>query len=191
MARRAVRTGAAAIGTAGLLLLAVTYAAGLGLKPGLWDVRLVHQIVDGHDVSQQLTESIAKAQTALAHLPPDQRARVQAMLDAAGVSTDSNASFRICISPEMAASDLPVLDKDSSCRPTLVSHNGNHTAFRIDCTAHDTHVQGEGDAVSSGDVITTHAKITTTAADGSKHLMQNETQMQYVSADCGSLRPPH
>lgn len=188
---RSVLTAGAVVAVIGALgLLAAAYADGLGLKPGLWDVRLVRQVVDGHDVSQQLTESIAKAQAALANLPPDARARVQAMLNQTGVNPGSNASFRICISPEMAANDVPVLDKDSSCRPVLLSHTGNRTTFRIDCTANGTHMQGQGDAVSAGDVITTHADVTTRAADGSTHSMHNETQMQYVSADCGSLRPP-
>ncbi|HTW75706.1 MAG TPA: DUF3617 domain-containing protein [Steroidobacteraceae bacterium] len=183
---RALLTTGAALG-----LLAAAYAAGLGLKPGLWDVRLVRQVVDGHDVSQQLTESIAKAQAALASLPPAQRARVESMLNAAGVNPGSNASFRICVSPEMAANDLPMLDQNGRCRPQLLSRNGARTSFRIDCTANGTHMQGQGDAVSSGDVITTHANVTTRAADGSTHSMQNEMQMHYLSADCGSLRPPH
>lgn len=178
-----------AVGTLGLP--AVTHAAGLGLKPGLWDVRLVRQVVDGQDVSAQLNESIAKAQTALANLPPDARARVQAMLEQAGVHAESNASFRICISPAMAANDVPVMDKDGSCRPALLSRSANHTTFRIDCTANGTHMQGQGEAISSGDTITSKSDITTRAADGSTHTMHNETQMQYVSADCGSLHAPH
>jgi hypothetical protein len=182
-------TAVAAIGALGLF--AITHAAGLGLKPGLWDVRLVHQVVDGKDVSAQLTESIAKAQAALANLPPDQRARVEAMLNQAGVSTGgNNASFRICISPAMAANDLPVMDKNGSCQPTLVSRNGNHTTFHVDCTANGNHMQGQGEAISAGDMITTKSDITTHAADGSTHVLHNETQMQYVSADCGDVRPP-
>ncbi len=180
-------TAVAAIGGFGL---AVALAAGLGLKPGLWDVRLVHQVVDGHDVSAQLTESIAKAQAALANLPPDARARVQAMLDQAGVNAGNNASFRICISAAMAASDLPVMDKNGGCQPALVSRSGNRTSFHIDCTANGTHMQGQGEAISTGDTITSKSDITTRAADGSTHMLHNETQMQYVSADCGALRPP-
>jgi Protein of unknown function (DUF3617) len=178
----------AAVGTLGLL--AVTHAAGLGLKPGLWDVRLVRQVVDGHDVSAQLTESIAKVQTALANLPPDARARVQAILQQAGVHADSNASFRICISPAMAANDAPIMDKNGSCRPAVLSRSGNHTTFRIDCTANGTHMQGQGEAISTGDTITSNSDITTRAADGSTHTLHNETQMQYVGADCGTLHAP-
>ena len=182
-------TAVAAVGTLGLL--AVTHAAGLGLKPGLWDVRLVRQVVDGQDVSAQLNESIAKAQTALASLPPDARARVQAELERAGVHAENNASFRICVRPAMAAHDLPIMDQNGSCRPAMVSRSGNHTTFRIDCMANGTHMQGQGEAVATGDTITSRSDITTRAADGSTHKLHNETQMQYVSADCGSLQAPH
>lgn len=171
-------------------LLGGAWAEGLGLKPGLWEVRLVHQVVDGHDVSQQLTESIAKAQAALAHLPPEARARVQNMLNEARVDPGNNASFRICITPAMAASDLPVLDKDNHCRPTLLERHGNHTTFRIDCSTNGTRIRGQGDAMIAGDMITSQADVTTTATDGSVHSMHNETQMQYLSADCGDLHPP-
>lgn len=178
----------AGMGTLGWLT--VTHAAALGLRPGLWDVRLVRQVVDGHDVSAQLTESIAKAQAALANLPPEQRARVQAMLDQAGVNPGGNASFRICISSAMAARDLPVMDKSGSCQPALLSRSGSQTRFRIDCTADGTHVQGQGEAISTGNTIRSKSDITTRAADGSTHTLHNETQMQYISADCGGLRPP-
>jgi hypothetical protein len=178
----------AAVGTFGLLTLA--QAAGLGLKPGLWDVRLVRQIVDGHDISAQLTESIAKAQAALARLPPEERARAQAMLEPAGINPGNNASFRICVSAAMAASDLPVLDKDGSCRPVMLSHTGNRSSFRIDCTVNGMHLQGQGEAISAGDVITSSSDITTRATDGSMHMTHDETQMHYVSADCGALQPP-
>lgn len=197
--REAVRaalagTAAAAVGVVGAVgalgLLSVTRAAGLGLKPGLWDVRLVRQVVDGHDVSAQLNESIAKAQTALASLPPEARARVQAMLEQAGVNAGNNASFRICISPAMAANDLPIMDRNGSCRPAVLSRSGNRTTFRIDCTANGTHMQGQGEAISTGDTITSNSDITTRAADGSTHTLHNETQMQYVSADCGQLHAP-
>lgn len=189
-AARAGLIGTTVVAIATLGLLAIAHAAGLGLKPGLWDVRLVRQVVDGHDVSAQLTESIAKVQTALANLPPEQRARVQAMLDQAGARPGDNASFRICLSAAMAANDLPVMDEHGSCQPVLLSRSGNHTTFRIDCTADGTHLQGHGDATSTGNTITSTSDIVTRAADGSMHKLHNETQMQYISADCGNLHPP-
>lgn len=179
----------AAIGALGRM--AEAYADGLGIKPGLWEVRLVRQVVDGHDVSQQLTESVAKAQTALANLSPEERAHVQSMLKEASASPGNNASFRICIGAEMAANDLPVLEKDNSCRPVSPSRSGHRTTFHVDCVVNGTHIQGQGNAVSAGDVITTQADITTRAADGSMHSMHDETQMQYIGARCGNLRPAH
>jgi len=163
-------------------------AAGLGLKPGLWEVRLVRQVVDGHDVSAQLSESVAKAQTALGKLPPDARARAQANLPLSQ-QPGSNTRFRICLSPAMAASDLPVLDKDGSCRPMLLSRSGQRTTFSIQCSTDGTQVKGRGEAVRSGALISAQSDVTTRAVDGSTHTLHNETQMQYVGADCGKLAP--
>jgi hypothetical protein len=159
------------------------------MKPGLWEVRLVRQIVDGHDVSAQLTESVAKTQTALANLTPDARARAQAMFHRNGDS-GGNSSFRICLSPEMAASDLPVMDREERCRPALLTRSGHATGFRIDCTTDGTRVKGRGRAVSTGTLISAQSDVTTRAADGVTHTLHNETQMQYLGADCGKLLPP-
>jgi len=152
-ARRRLTCGTAVVAIGVICLLAVNFsrAAGLGLKPGLWDVRLVRQVVDGHDVSQQLTESMAKAHTALARLPPGQRAHTQALLE----------------------------------------RSANHTSFRIDCALNGAHIRGKGEAVSQANAITARSDITTRDTAGSMHTIRNETRMQYVSADCGSLRAPH
>jgi hypothetical protein len=71
-----------------------------------------------------------------------------------------------------------------------MSRSGHATTFRIDCTADGTRVQGRGRAVSSGNVISVQSDVTTHATDRSTHTLHNETQMQYLGADCGKLQPP-
>lgn len=169
--------------------LQIAHAGGLGLKPGLWEVRLVRQIVDGNDVSAQLTESVAKAQTALSKLSPEARARAEERFHP-GHDAGGNSSFRICLTPAMAASDLPVLDKDGRCRPAMLSQRGRQVNFRIQCRADGTLVKGQGRAVRTGGLIAATSDVVTRAADGSTHTLHNESQMQYLSADCGKLPPP-
>lgn len=177
----------AAIGLFGVLGLAE--AAGLGLKPGLWDVRLVRQMVDGHDVSAQLTESVAKTQTALGKLAPKARAKAEKRFHV-GDDSGSNTSFRICLTPAMAATDLPIMDKDGSCRPTLISQSGHRVTFRIQCSSDGTLVKGRGQAAGTGMLITVKSDVVTRAANGSSHTLHNEMQMHYLGADCGNIPPP-
>lgn len=180
-------TAITAIGLFGVL--GVAEAAGLGLKPGLWDVRLVRQIVDGHDVSAQLTESVAKTQTALGKLAPAARARAEKKFHA-GDDSGSNTSFRICLTPAMAATGLPVLEQDGSCRPTMTSQSGHQVTFRIQCSANGAQIKGRGQAASAGMLITAKSDVITRASDGSSHTLHNEMQMRYLGADCGNVLPP-
>ncbi|HTT06482.1 MAG TPA: DUF3617 family protein [Steroidobacteraceae bacterium] len=172
---------AAAIGTLGMI--GVAQAAGLGLKPGLWDVRLVRQTVDGSDVSAQLTESVAKTQTALAKLPLNVRTRAEQRFQA-DHDSGSNTSFRICLTAAMAASDLPVMDKDGTCRPVMLSRSNHDVTFRIQCSVNGTLVKGRGEAVNSGRLIIAKSDVVTHATGGSTHRLHNETQMHYLGADC-------
>jgi len=159
-------------------------AAGLALRPGLWQVSLVRQIVDGHDVSAQLTESVAKEDIALARLSPQERARVVASHRHPAVNPGGNASFRICITPLMASRDLPVIDPNDRCRPQRLGRHGHRISFRIDCTVEGTRLQGQGDAYSMGGVVHSANHLRTRNPDGSTHTMQNDTQMRYLGAQC-------
>jgi hypothetical protein len=164
---------------------APAFAAGLGLKAGLWEVKLVKQTVDGHDVSA----SIQRMEQAMATMPPEQRARVQAMLKQSGVSQDSNGGFRICVTPEMAKRDTAVLDKDGRCRPTNVTHSGNQSKFQFSCTTNGVAMNGQGQATSLGNIVKTHTEVTMRTAKGITHQTQSDSQMTYLGSDCGTLKP--
>lgn len=185
------RASAAAAALAVLALLPglAAWSAQFDIKPGLWDIKVVRQIVDGHDASAQMAQVLAHAQQALANLPPEQRARMEAMLNNAGVSQGTNGSFRICVSAQMAHRDAPIIDRDGRCKPTVLNHTGNQVNFQFSCTTNGTTMQGKGDAVMSAEQITTRTDVTTSSAGGAHHI-QNETRMQYVAADCGDLKPP-
>jgi hypothetical protein len=167
------------------------HAAGLGLKPGLWEVKVVKQVMDGRDMSAQMAAAMSQAQQALANLPPDQRARVEAMMSKAGVGNSASGGFRICVSPEMAQQSAPVLDKDGRCKPVMLSRHGDRVDFQFACTTNGTTMQGKGEATVTAESVSTHTEMTTTSASGGNHQMQNDTLMNYVSADCGDLKPPH
>jgi len=171
-------------------LAAGAMAAGFGLKPGLWEIHIVKSVVDGRDNTASIAAVSDRMQQMLATLPPDQRAMVEAKLKQSGVSQGSNGSFRICVSPAMAKLDKPIVDKDGRCQPAVVQHDGARTSYEFNCTTDGTTTTGKGTAVASGDTITAHVEMTVQQAGGQAHSMQNDTQMSFVGADCGSIRPP-
>lgn len=182
--RRSVLTGLTILASAAAL------ATGLGLKPGLWEMHLVKQVTDGHDMSAQVAAAGAQMQQMLANMPADQRARVEAMMKQNGASSvDSNGTIRMCISPEMANRDAPIVDREGHCQPSAVNHNGNRTTFEINCKTKNGDMTGKGESVNSGDLITTKMDATTHDASGASHVMHTESELKYVGADCGDVKP--
>jgi Tfp pilus assembly protein PilV len=162
------------------------------IKPGLWENKVLKMVVDGKDMAAQMAEMMAKRDQMMATLPPDQRAKVEAMFKSNGLGLGSDGGFRICISPEMAKRNTPVIDKEGRCRPAQVAHSGNQTSFEVNCASNGVTTVGKGTATTTGDVITMEMDVTTTSANanGKTRVMHMETETHYLGSDCGDVKPP-
>lgn len=172
---------------AAVMLLAaagLAYAQTPGIKPGLWETKVVKMVNDGKDMS----EMMAKMQAQLANLPPDQRAMVESQMKAHGMSGGAGGVIRMCISPAMAAKHQVGGDPHGHCPPAQLQISGNKTTFSINCTYEGNTTVGTGQAVMSGDSITTHVDMKTTGAQGN-HTVVADTQMSYIGANCQGLKP--
>jgi hypothetical protein len=163
----------------------LAFAADSHLKPGLWEVRVVKQVVDGKDQSAQMSGMAAQMQQAMASMTPDQRARVEAMMKS---RIGSDGAIRICLSPEMAKRDTPMIDKEGRCQPASVQRSGDHISYEINCTSNGTTTKGKGESTFSADVVSSRNDITMIQG-GTTHAMQTETEMRFVGADCGDVKP--
>jgi len=157
-------------------------------KPGLWEMRIVKNVVDGQDHSAQLSAMSDQMQAAMAKMPPQQRAQMAAMMGNSGISMGGQGAMRICVTPEMAKRDVPVVDKDGACVPTNVQRSGNHMSYVFSCTTQGTTTSGKGEATINGDTVSIRSDTTTKSAQGS-HTIQSEMQMRFVQSDCGSVKP--
>ena len=166
------------------------FAAGIGLKAGLWEIHLVKQVVDGRDASAQIAAALEHMKDAMASLPPDQRERMEALLKQSGVTQGNNGGVRLCVSPEMAQRDAPLIDREGRCQPASLTKHGNTTEFRFSCTTNGVTMSGKGQAVMLGNVIKTHTEVSTRSADGATHEPQNDSEMTYLGSDCGDVKPP-
>lgn len=164
-------------------------AAGLGLKPGLWETRITKQVVDGQDHTAQMAAMATKMEAAMANMPAEQRAQMQAMMKQHGAAMGGNGTFKMCITAEQASRDRPVLDRDGRCQPADITRDGNRTVFTINCAADGTVTTGKGEATASGDTITSLVDITTKKVGGETHVMHNESEMKFLGADCGDVKP--
>ena len=154
------------------------------LKAGLWEVKQTKQVFDGQDRSAQIAASRARMQQALAGLPAEQRKQMEAMM----AGQDPGGAVRVCVSPEMAARDRPVVDPRSHCETDKVSRSGNAMTFEVSCNADGRATTGRGKVVSTGDTVTTEMVMSVSDASG-KHTVQSESRMTYLGADCKGVRP--
>jgi hypothetical protein len=165
---------------------ALAFGADSHLKPGLWEMHVIKQVMDGKDQTAQLSGMAAQMQQTMANLPADQRARVEAMIKS---RIGNDGAIRICISPEMAKRDTPLVDKEGRCQPASVQRSGDHLSYEINCTLNGTTTKGRGEATYSADLISSRNDITVTSAGGGTHAMQTESEMRFLGNDCGDVKP--
>jgi hypothetical protein len=170
-------------------LSGTAYAQGSGLKPGLWEVRQIKQVVDGRDMAAQMASAQAQMQQSMAKMSPEQRKQMEAMMGGRGMPQGAaGGGTRICISPAMAARDKPMVDPEGRCEPAKVSRSGNKTSFEFNCTTQGRTTVGKGESTHSGDTVNSRMDMTTTDASG-RHTMQSESQMKYLGPDCQGIKP--
>ena len=164
-----------------------------GNKPGLWEMRITKNIVDGQDHSAQMSSMNEQMQAAMAKMSPQQRAQMAAMMGNSGVGIGmggpgGQGGMQMCITPEMAKQDVPVADKNSGCPPANVQKNGNHVSYGFSCTKNGETTSGKGEATINGDTVSVSSDVTTTSAHGTHHI-QTESEMRFIKSDCGNVKP--
>ena len=151
-------------------------------------MKTIKQVMDGKDMQAQMAAAQAQMKQAMAKMPPEQRKQMEATMAMQGAAMSGDGAMRMCISPEMAARDKPMVDPEGKCEPAKVSRSGNKTSYEFNCKTAGGSMVGKGDSTFAGDTITSRMDMTTTDARG-KHTMQTESQMKYLGADCGGLKP--
>lgn len=161
-----------------------------GIKPGLWEMRVGKNVVDGVDTSAQMAGMAAQMNEQMAKMSPEQRAQISAMMGQKGVGLPSaGGAIQICITPEMAKRDVPVPDKDGACQPTNIRRSGNRMSYEISCVGRDgARTTGTGESTIKGDSVSTRSDMTIVER-GQTHRMQSESEMRFVKSDCGDVKP--
>jgi len=168
---------------AAAVALTAGQAQAQSIKPGLWELRAVKHMVDGVDQSAQMAAAQQQMKAAMAKMPPEQRKQMESTM--AGMT---NGTHRLCISPAMAAQDKPVMPSDAKCDPPISKRSGSRTDYEFSCQQGGNTVKGKGQSEVSGDRVVTRMDMTTSGPQG-KHTMQTESEMRFVSADCGNVKP--
>ena len=154
-------------------------------RPGLWEIRVDKQVMDGQDMTARMAAMQAEMQKHMAGMTPEQRKQMEQAMGGRGMGGGGSPNtHRVCISPEMAAQDKPVMQGDSRCEPTKTTRSGNRVSFEMNCPG----VVGKGESVLSGDSVATRMDMTITDAGG-KHTMHTESRMSFLGTDCKGIKP--
>lgn len=173
-----------------LATLAGSACADSGIKPGLWEMHLGKNVVDGQDTSAQMAGLSAKMNEQMARMSPEQRAQMGAMMGQRGMGMPTAGGvIQMCITPEMAKREVPVPDKDGSCQPVNTHRSGNHMTYEFNCVARDgTKTTGTGESTINGDSVASRSDMTV-VDHGQTHRIQSESEMRFVKSDCGDVKP--
>jgi len=149
----------------------------LNLKEGLWEVTTTHSM-SGMPAAPSLPPD------ALAKLPPDQRAKIEAMMSGRP-STDVRKE---CITKEKLAKNAMFSKDRGNCTRTAVSSTGSKLELKIHCQEKDT--ASDGTLVMEA-LTTDGAKGTmhlVTSSDGQNIKMDFTFSSKYLGPACGDVK---
>lgn len=152
------------------------------IKPGLWEMTMESQTVDG----KPLPDMNATMAAQMKNMPPQVRQQMEAQMKAHGVQMGSGGAVRMCLTAEQLAKNN-WQKQEGHCDNTVVSRSGNTWNWKVRCT--DPQAEGEGATTFTGsEAYSTNMKMTT-MRDGAKHTMTMQSKAKRVSGDCGGLAP--
>jgi hypothetical protein len=160
-----------------------------GLKPGLWEMKVIKQVVDGRDMSGEMSAAMAEMKASLASMPPEQRAQMESMMKQHGVASSDAGAMRICMTPEMAKRNALPVDKNGHCTSNTLSRSGGKMTYEFACSDKGMKTNGKGEATVTPNRVEMRTDATMQEGNGPRRTMHSETQMSFVSADCGSVKP--
>ncbi len=177
---RSMQAASAAMVACALALFAVAAVAQTAppIKPGLWAYE-----IGGDSPADDARR--AKAMQKMASLPPEARAKIEAMMKQRGVSMNGGG-LRICQTKQSLESGKWAADKRQDCKIDFSQRNASAWKWRTTCPD----AQSDGVATfTSGNAYSVDMTTTVTKAGAPTRTMTTHVKANWISADCGDLKP--
>lgn len=177
--------GAALVAGLGLGGQGPALAQPLKMLPGLWEHSFTMKSQGG-----QVEGAIAQMQQQMASLPPEQREMMAQMLAQQGVGMGPQGqSVKVCISKEEA--DLDSLPRREGCTQTVQRVNASTVKVAFSCkgTRDEPPSSGEGSLQFSSPKTYKGNFVVKTVVENKPEQLQMAQSGQWLSADCGALKP--
>jgi Protein of unknown function (DUF3617) len=182
-----------AIGLLGLAAAAAALAQP-ATKPGLWEVRVTRQIVNGQDMTAQMQAAQAQMAAAMKSMPPEQRKMMESRMGQMGMGGGAApGAMRMCLTADMLKDRPPVqapTPDGATCEPMQHSRSGNTFSFSTRCKSRDgmvSEMQGKSTMVGDGEF---HADMINKTTGGKQSsTMESSSVSKWLGADCGNVKP--
>ncbi len=159
-------------------LCAADEIAPLNVKEGLWEQTVTHSM-SGMPTGANIPPEV------LAKLPPEQRARMEAMMS----GKPSTSVHKECITKEKLATNAAFANNRGECTRTVVSSTGRKLEVKFHCQ--------DKDAASDGNLVV--EAIGTDNVKGTMHMVANSGEShnltmdftfssKYLGAACGDVK---
>jgi len=161
-----------------LTLWAADNITPLNVKEGLWEVTVTHSMT-----GMPATGNIPP--DALAKMPPEQRARVEAMMKG-GPSTDVR---RECVTKEKLEKHSAFSANREDCTRTVVSSTGRKLEMKVHCEEKQSSTDGQFviETIDSVTVKGTNHVVSNTSS-GHTMTMDFTFSSKYLGPDCGDVK---
>jgi hypothetical protein len=150
----------------------------LNVKEGLWEMTVTHSM-SGMPAAPNIPPD------ALAKMPPDQRARIEAMMNGAP-STDIRKE---CVTKEKIEKHSAFNTNRGDCTRTVVSSTGSKLEMKFHCVEKQSSSDGTFvmEAMGSDNVKGTMHSVTNTSS-GRTMNMDFTISSKYLGPDCGDVK---
>ena len=165
-----------------VLLSAIALSAANGITPlnvkeGLWEMTVTHSMT-GMPAAPSIPPD------ALANMPPEQRARIEAMMK----GTPSTDVRKECVTKEKLEQHSAFSANRGECTRTVVSSTGSKLEVKFHCQEKQSSSDGTlvVDAMGSDNVKATMHSVTN--ANGRTMNMDFTITSKYLGPDCGDVK---
>ena len=158
-------------------LPAIALAQTPPIKPGLWEVHSERE-VDG--------KKAAAPADRMKNLPPEARAKMEAMMKERGVSMGDGGATRVCLTKEsLAAGRLQA--EAAGCKTDYSTRTSNTWKFHSSCPT--MKVESDGEIVFSGSDSYTMTVSSTVSSMSPPRLSKTTMNGKRLGDSCGDLQP--
>jgi len=146
------------------------------IRPGLWEVQ---------SESASEGKKVAPPAERLQNLPPEARAKMEAMMKQKGIALGPGGVNRICFTKESIAAGS--WQSSARCKTDYTVQTSS--AWKWQSVCNEPAMRIEGVATFASPESYTVNTSTTLTASGQKRTAQTSVKAKWLGADCGDLKP--